>query len=61
MLAALGLFVQSSFHLPDDVFSNPKGIDALYQVRGVGKGEHVCTSNCLRFRVDGGSTHGSAP
>lgn len=32
MLAALGLFVQSSFHLPDDVFSNPKGIDALYQV-----------------------------
>lgn len=32
MLAALGLFVQSSFHLPDDVFANPKGIDALYQV-----------------------------
>ncbi|KAM3576410.1 hypothetical protein VYU27_001760 [Nannochloropsis oceanica] len=32
MLAALGLFVQSAFHLPDDVFSNPKGLDALFQV-----------------------------
>ena len=37
MLAALGLFVQSSFHLPDDVFSNPKGIDALFQVRFMGE------------------------
>jgi light-harvesting complex I chlorophyll a/b binding protein 4 len=32
MLAALGLFVQSLYHLPDDVFSNPKGLDALFQV-----------------------------
>ena len=33
MLAALGLFTQAAFHLPDDVFSNPKGLDALFQVR----------------------------
>ena len=32
MLAALGLITQTFVHLPDDVFSNPKGIDALYQV-----------------------------
>lgn len=32
MLAALGLFVQSAFHLPDDVFANPKPLDALFQV-----------------------------
>ncbi len=32
MLAALGLLVQSLVHLPDDVFSNPKGLDALFQV-----------------------------
>ncbi len=32
MLAALGLFVQGAFHLPDDVFSNDKGLGALAQV-----------------------------
>lgn len=32
MVAALGLITQSFVHLPDAVFSNPKGIDALYQV-----------------------------
>lgn len=32
MLAALGLLVQSSYHLPDEVFSNSKGLDALFQV-----------------------------
>jgi hypothetical protein len=32
MLAALGIITQTFVHLPDDVFANPKSIDALYQV-----------------------------